>query len=1421
MNIKNPYIENPLFIAHLDPNTGGITKAYFFLGDIPRNVLSAVKRVKGNFNKLDWVPADASILEEFYGTQWKKILTPYPPVKDVTSGLATTMLPRFFSGLNRFTGGATSDFDIFDDMEVSNESISAVIGTTSHRKVVENWSDVDTVPHYTNIAVYPEDTIFDIKLKLAAVSDIAVYRQHLFYYLNDEGPVLPYNFTVDGSPVAIDWRNLAKHTESSKTHISGLSIDQRLEERHEGIKIEALDTFTRLSSIKGVRVTSMFFVDLYSVIPPLTSSHRRNDGLISILKDKYQFDLLYYGCLIKFWPMLNSNMCNAALHDPSQMSRYPKLYTDPAALNERFTLEREIADRAICWSKCSRASKYTAAVTSISLKIAPSSIKMRLSLRNIFDWLAVDANIIAVKARFSIDAALLPPQTESRQGDLVTISAMKRHASSFMVNNRAAMESFNSLCLCKDAIVIMAPIHAISATGIVSPVLLTVYSNGQIEAETEWREDQMMTFESAKIIIIDTITPIVERINDMGLAAAPTGGVITVNKMITLGAVNVSLFWPNILSSVEFKELRSLFINYERAGIITIKSIQQPGIFAFSFLKGIIMYNSRVMERADSTLRGVDTTLNQYAWLNDENVAVRWAQLFHGRTIRIYHRVTDIKIEVVGAESTEFDLIRTYVYSLLDLMRKNTAAAAAPASTKTLKRLQEKDPFLYDLKKYDPNATVYSVLCQSGRQPVMYDEDEIGKTNKKLTKYWNFTKSRPAYYECPNKAFSHLSFRSGQHPMGYCLPCCKKTLPSVDSRSAKVNADCLAKRTSTIEDDEEMLSRHILAYGKPIPTGRISMMGMEGLFLDVTPPTYGLYLIGVEQSTAAIPDAGYVYSLAYLLSDSDPDAVIVELAELAAAMEDTYYSLGGGAGALFSSSRELSDAILGAFVRRDIDFSPFGPGGVAHGKHCGILSDLASYIFMIDIVNIYDTGSTTLEFGPSLRDDTKIGIIVHNEGGIYPVSMLNPNFYLRVSFGDRWMAARRVFASDGYIGDTNIPDDAIIDSVMDTIRKILAFSKVDSIMNLQSIEEYSKHGKFKIYTLLINFKNLCWGVLMRAETSTVFIPVIPSEYTLTGIDLHFGAQPDNELPIAELKRAIEDINKWRLSRGESEIIPKSHIKNNKSRYIGFVSQEDLYFIHTESDQPVFSAADVVTIPYDMQDIDEAIVMKLKNLDADTEQTSFDQLRISAELRNNLYRLFLVEFSTEVKKGRNHVIREQLLTLINKTKFDISDSLSNLRRGLLEILGKYPEDLRVIRDIISRGFVVNPQNPNESIISSFNDTIFKFDNIVIEQLQKLGHGETIQAVKEMLKSRIEVGEIKKLPDNWNIYTPCSEKGVSTGACHNGKLVVPPDRIDELYDILAYDIHNTGKSSILSTISSGVFDPLNFIRRPGEHLTIKLL
>ncbi|KAG7394165.1 hypothetical protein PHYBOEH_005559 [Phytophthora boehmeriae] len=86
------------------------------------------------------------------------------------------------------------------------------------------------------------------------------------------------------------------------------------------------------------------------------------------------------------------------------------------------------------------------------------------------------------------------------------------------------------------------------------------------------------------------------------------------------------------------------------------------------------------------------------------------------------------------------------------------------------------DPILYR-----PRVTsdMYSRICQKRFQPIVTTAAEPG-----AVKYHNFTFNKPEYYKCRSKHAPILGFIQNKHEKGFCLPCCRKTLPAVDIKDA-------------------------------------------------------------------------------------------------------------------------------------------------------------------------------------------------------------------------------------------------------------------------------------------------------------------------------------------------------------------------------------------------------------------------------------------------------------------------------------------------------------------------------------------------------------------------------------------------------------------------------------------------------------
>jgi hypothetical protein len=200
-------------------------------------------------------------------------------------------------------------------------------------------------------------------------------------------------------------------------------------------------------------------------------------------------------------------------------------------------------------------------------------------------------------------------------------------------------------------------------------------------------------------------------------------------------------------------------------------------------------------------------------------------------------------------------------------------------------------------------------------------------------------------------------------------------------------------------------------------------------------------------------------------------------------------------------------------------------------------------------------------------------------------------------------------------------------------------------------------------------------------------------------------------------------------------------------------------------------------------------------------------------------LFLAEFAASLRGERNGPLRQKLQRVITDTKFEDPASVASLRKRLTELLRGQPEDLRLVREAVATAYVTAPSDPAGVALATLSATPFDFDRQTLARLQTLPRHEVVAELRALMGPRITaVSPDATVGISDNLYTECGGLPAGeTSQCANGKLRVPTDLLDAYYDILAADVQNPGKTGLLAAASAGVFDPPDFIRRPGERLS----
>lgn len=1296
------YIKEPLYVAVLNPLDKNNIRTFYFLGNIPNNVLQAAQ--DGKFNEIDkvmeWKRDSKSILKSFYGVNWESKLTGEEPT-EMRSGF--NLYSNLIWGGNEFGDLSFFDQDNFIEPELSirKNELDFIDNAELGSKIV-----------YSNVSVYPEDNLYNLRQKIHLLTKIPIYRQFMFYYVNGQGPYYTYQISINKIPYSINWTTMLYE---SKLNVCGIGIDPYFEQNKNDIGIISFDPGRILENKKGHRINRVYIIDLFDIL--------RNRDIKNTIVDKYQFDLLYHGFIIKYWPQLTPAAFKLAVTDSEKLATiYPKISTDFMLLYSRQSLEQQLINKTY---KYVDHINYTMAITQSNMVVYSKMIKMNTNIRNIFDVLELNNNIYAMFINF-------------KHGLRSYRYYSKKHAS-VMNQEIYVYNAKDTLSICISGI---------------NQIVLNISREGSYEINSKWLEDDLITFDNIIDKLSKYINPVIKQINGFGSIIFPMGGNLNLLTNATFNMLTISLYYPFMFTLSEFNGLKNAFKPYEEIEIIRTQGMQLSRSFMFTFHKGIIDPNF---------------VYESYTWLYDDINDI-------GRHVKIIHRTDRLQIELINIKNTmEYEIIKRYIFTIINgYIHDNKIKKEKKideSKIRSIRKLYDLDPDLYDLHKYSIQS--YSVLCQSTRQPRIYDENMIKMLSKekqqKLVKYWNFTHNKPAYYLCNDK-YPNMNFIINKHPKGYCLPCCKKLKDTPGTQVAKINDLCMQNKLFKSNDNDR--SVYILNYGKKIPQGRLCNIPPE---LSKTMLEGHYYIYGVKQTdNNTDTNIGFVSSLKYILGDN----CINELADLVKNMKQ-YYTLGNGKAGTYNSANELYTEIVSNFIQysnsflMDIDMT----------KWHHILTDLVRYKYNVEIINIinYD-GIFHLkayqDASKSINNNINIAFVFTDESGTNPIISRNMQVDMQV--------------------------DKQVNTIFDSkICKQFFVVSDKKIMDLDFIVLFAKKYDYEITNLYINLRNLCYGVNIIINGLNVYLPIlssiIPHKNT---IKLDYDIRPEPDVSRYEMINIIDSINNY---KNESIVITNDIIYNTK--IIGLISSDQLSYFHRPTNYE--NSENSILFQYNPRDIDYVILQR-------NETTELSDKSLLKKYYNNLYRLFFSEFTTFLQKDRNVQLRKKIITVINDTDFMNSKSIQNMVLSLEHILKKYPSDLNTIHTFIE--FIYFNSMDTDNISKFIDISKFEFDFKLLGELGSISNfNKLIEKLREIMDPYIIIDTINKIPQNYNIYTSCTN---NTGQffCKESKIIIPEHKLNDMFEALAIDIMNKNKSYLMMIGSSGIFDYLEFIERPYEFIEI---
>lgn len=636
----------------------------------------------------------------------------------------------------------------------------------------------------TPVYVFLEDRISEFKQKIAAVTGIPIYQQHLFLLniVDDtiiESLPLYYNISTD-TEVDVHISHI-----NNFERILGLPVDIEIARSTDTLVVEESEYSSFMRDIQeslGERIYYVIDMDLFTA--PI-----RAELLAMQRADQYQFDMIYFGFVLKYWPMMSQEMFIDYLNGESITDKFPDFVP---RLN--FDKEADIFARTYAVTE-----NPPIVIKSATITNSKRNYHAPLDVVKLFDTFATNIDVPLVRLRTLVNY------------ESVTVTKIYRQSTEDMqmlydrVKNSINVTSNNCVLF------------------VIGDVVIQINAAGKYNIRFNWGENSTISFKEIYKLAA-SVNPFIEALNSRGREIFTTNARLPLVKVSTTELTDIDLYlsWPSSVSNEDFNKLGSI-LHSETPLHVTAATGQARTDYRATIIKG-----------TTNDIKDLGTW-NEFSYYTDLKVKQRFnSTRGMGREFVISRRTADIRAELFGVREEEMQFLLNYVTGLIESWKSGTTPAPlvdlkAISKTNILKLLKTRDPELYVFKNFGSDI-VYSRLCQKDHQPIAYTALEYNSldagTKKKAVKYWNFTSKEDMYYVCPNPDFPHLSFITGQHPQGYCLPCCKKTeLGDGDGsrRKESMYAKCL-EHHSYEQNDVGTDSRYVMNYGKVVNPGRIGKL---------------------------------------------------------------------------------------------------------------------------------------------------------------------------------------------------------------------------------------------------------------------------------------------------------------------------------------------------------------------------------------------------------------------------------------------------------------------------------------------------------------------------------------------------------------------------------------------------------------------
>lgn len=1432
MNFSHEFSYEPIKIRLIDLKSGSIKKTYVFVGSVPSDVESQLTKLERN------VSLSSKVLQKFYGKNWRTVLG----VSGITGGTDAkfTIDNEMLEGLDSLLGEATpvdhteekveekveepekaEEIESIqqDKLEITEQDMTPAVDILEE---VEKTEVIDksttSIEFVTDINVTPIDNILNLKKKIYLATGIPIYRQHLWFKYRDKSYPLNYVISINKHIENIDIERLISfYTKSSTSfeNIENVPVELEYYNNKDLLYVSARDSFELLRNIYyKYSITEFHLVDLNDLVKP-------SDLYAKLSKDKYQLELLYYGFVVLYFPMITYSVFQDYLKNEKNIRDvYPDLMPDKTSSRNIIDLEDKIVAESYEASnnKALEKNLYSSITsTIISIDNYNQDVDIVISLRNLFDVIQLTDTITYCKANLLHNGQNVILRkaffNEKEPKDIIPI----------------------------DSLMIKVKTHPDTNEN----MRFVIFKNGNYIIRTEWREENHMDF--AKIVAAASakINPIIVMINKLGdkIKYHNIELVPITKKNTQFTETSLSFYYDSDVTEAKFGVLKNILYDFTKAQIITAKESVTLGLEYF-FNKGMYKYDA---SRIEKTI----TLDNYYDFLSNAAVKQKWDTVFNRtRLFQIINISSKLKIAISGIRDVvEMDNFHIFLLGLISIFERSTAHMKITSregfskSTKLLKSLKTQDPLLYDFKKIYNSNVIYSKICQKPYQPVMLSEDEYQKLSKdkksKATKYWNYTKQKPVWYSCPNPKYPYVKFIVKQHPKDYCIPCCKKIEmnENVNKKKQEIHNMCLSKYEYTGEKLNLTKGSHYIAnYGKNIEPGRICRLPentLEPLFFDTYSPEGGIdqecvtadgfYLFGVEQNLNMIFNIGLVHCIAHALSMTPVDFLHECSTRIRRSPDKFRVLLDGNAGLYFSSSKQMTDLIV------DLD----NDDGVESSLHDTVpwnmlFSSIAYYYFGVNTIIFDDQQKETIElllpkglkdFNEMFPETHKNLVVLRKKIKYYPIYLFNTEIFKKTGMIDT-----KLFLNEsGLI--------TIIKAIVRRSFESQEAERFKSHIDLASFKDFCKDSGISISKYYINYSNLCYAVEIKFKNEYLYFPIATSHYSVEKeAKLEFNIFDGVSPHFAIYSKLLELFDKWNVKKSTEaklegiylwpRIEPQQwfYVRGN-DRVIGFIHSNTNYFVSAMKQEEAKKIKDIPIqmLMYHPCKINAMIhTAKQKGKTAMTQPPELLTKLYNSLYEYNLYNIMLLHFISIFNSQRNTSIRKKITNIIAKANFGKKlDDIRDFINGIADV-----DDVQKLKNIIGR--YITQHHDKKRLLEDIHKSYFNFDRISLENMKGKSYKEVLNELTKLSMSFIKIGK-PKITDFPNMFTICGRQDSGLDYCSGKKLIIERQKLNDLLSIIASDIINPAKWKWIfnSAFVSKSVEFFRFIRRKNETITVEFI